>query len=291
MRLPAEANADSRGFLWLTPTACRYVAQPPEWKSFEALRHRFVREFGYAPPEPHYLVSDVGPMPHLDLSAFDRNNQVLTACERAIAPLVLRHFEFDPRSSGRLDLFYNLTRCSFRVFAATHGDPHETVLADYWHSWQKSGRMRGEQFLEVGLAVCQFSLFLDTGQCHFVWWERETQALEAEETRGEILDLLCENLLSLRFGDQAAALAKAWSECVALVFDPLIQVFEEAASLDVWFYQNPKWERYWLENARVDRFRQLCAINRHPLSGHAVSDHSEFVVPNPYEDPPLDREY
>ncbi len=292
MRLPAETDTDSRGSLLLTPAACRYDLQhPQEQKDFPAFRHKFVREFGYEPPQPFYLLSDVVGMRRFDLSAFHRSNQILTACERAIAPLILRHFEYEPRSSGRLDRFYDLTRCSFRILNTTPPDPHETVLTDYWRSWQKSGIVRGEQFLEVGLAVCQFTLFLDTGQCHFVWWERETQVLSPEETRLEILDLLCDNLLPLRFGDLAATLAKAWSECVALVFEPMIQVFEEAASLDSWYYQNPKWERYWLENSRVDRFRQLCAINRHPLSGHAVGEHSEFVVPNPYEDASPDLDY
>jgi hypothetical protein len=236
-------------------------------------------------------LSEVSDTRRSDLPALHRNNQILTACERAIAPLILRHFEYDPRSSGRLDRFYDLTRCSFRILNTTPADPYEMVLTDYWSSWQKSGLVQGEHFLEVGLAACLFTFFMDTGQCHFVWWERETELMVSEEARLEVLELLCDNLLPLRFGDLAATLAKAWSECVALVFEPLIQIFEEAASLELWHYQNPKWERYWLENSRVDRFRQLCAINHHPLSGHSLGEHSEFVVPNPYEDSSPDLDY
>lgn len=292
MRLPREVETDSGGSLWLTPTACYYDHRPLlEPRDSHAFRHRFVREFGYEPPPPYYLQGDVAGLRRFDLAALHHNNQILAACERAIAPLILRHFEYDPRSSGRLDRFYDLTRCTLRILDTAPQNPDEAVLTDYWHCWQKAGLVRGEQFLEVGLAACQFTLFLDTGQCHFIWWERETQVLTSEETRQEILELFCDNLHPLRFADLAATLAKAWSECVALVFEPMIQVFEEAASLDSWYYQNPKWERYWLENARVDRFRQLCAINRHPLSGHALGEHSEFVVPNPYEDTPPDLDY
>ena len=270
----------SSEYLLLTPTTCRYGTAQDEGHSFtpEAFERRFVREFGYVPPDPIHLAGEVDSLRRFPLASLDDNGQILTASQQVIAPYVLRHLQSETRTTGALGRFYEMCRCSLKLRDSSPEDGAVKARRDYWLAWQRPGNSPRERRLEVGLVACQASFDIGRGECHLVWWERETLLMD-EERLGELFDALCEDLGALRHGDVAEVLARAWSRFVEEVFETLLDVYAEAADKTSRLYENPFWERFYADSGQPGLSQAILAQNHHPESGRWRVAHGDFVVP------------
>lgn len=271
----------SSDYLLLTPTTCRYGASEGEAHLFdaEAFERRFVREFGYVPPDPIHLVGEVDSLHQFPLPPLDDNGQILTASQQVIAPYVLRYLQSQTRTTGALGRFYETCRCSLKLRSESPMDAAVAARRDYWLAWHRPGNSPRERRLEVGLVVCQASLDVARGECHLVWWERETLLMD-EERLWEIFDTLCEDLGSLRHGDPAEVLARGWSRLLEDIFETLLDVQSEAADKAGRLYENPFWERFYADSGQTGLSQAILAQNHHPESGRWRAAHGDFVVPD-----------
>ena len=271
----------SSDFLLLTPTTCRYGASEEERRLAPAdlFEKRFVREFGYAPPDPIHLAGEVDSTRRPALGGLDDNSQILTTSQQVIAPHILRYLQSQTRTAGALGAFYEACRCSLKVRNESEVDGAVAARRDYWLAWERPGHSPRERRLEVGLVACQASVNATLGECHLVWWERETLLMD-EERLGEIFDALCDDLGALRQGDPAEVLALAWSRLLEDVFETLFDVYAEAADKTNHLYENPFWERYYADSGQPGLSQAVLAHNHHPESGRWRVAHGDFVEPD-----------
>lgn len=131
MLIPRQRT--SPDYLLLTPTTCRHGVSESEGHPFapEAFERRFVREFGYAPPDPIHLVGEVDSVRQIPLPALDDNGQILTASQQVIAPYVLRHLQSQTRTPGALGRFYEMCRCSLQLRNESPVDAAVAARRDY----------------------------------------------------------------------------------------------------------------------------------------------------------------
>ena len=261
--------------IWLTRIEWNRVRQDQflfqPLPAYEKMKEEIKIEHGYDFPEPVWIWKDI----QSTLLFKENLDSIFSDIQQHNLQIALTHAAKELNLSTAVEDFWVAYSFYTPIYMELSHMPEReienTAQCHYLYNWYHMSGQQKESSVDVGHACCTLQIFINPNKFLLTWWERETQVLDNQnieewaETIKKELEQVFQQWTQTQ-GKQNDYFEKFLTKFFTQAHLYSQRARTEAKDPDLWFYQNPKWEKYYAKLEGMEWVKKHFAKNRHPDS-------------------------